>query len=433
MNELSVEEYYKQSIKLGYPKDFNWIMDMYSFIAEDKYEDDYIKIEDKSLYVKIEDSDEPVLLIEEYTEPVITPKFKLKIKKDFLPNVKKDLETTAGRLLANYILISDAFNNKVEYINEAFNVSDIEKNYLAVKLVSEGDKDAKPDSIYVSEYNKFIDAVSYLTRINRFIVHAGSELSMTRETGIEEYRNKLIAEAKKKYKEDAMTRLDVVGEIDKKLEEHMKEHFKDDPTLTFKISGKSISGLKKMYSSYGHGGDMLYNDGKAHYVEKSLEEGWDKDKETIAVLYNDIRMASYKRGAETQKGGYTAKQGLRATTDLKIIKGDCGSKVGLEVHLTKDNKKLYLDRYVIENNKTTLLTEENIDKYVGKVIKVRSPLFCHIKNNFCSTCMGDGTKNYENGISIMVINMAGIILNTSMKAMHNHGVSLAKIDMKDFM
>jgi len=432
MYKIDILDYFKKAVQLDFLSNFQWFIDMLSYIIEDTYEDEFIKIDNGSFYVKLKDNetDELYLITDNYKDPVLDIKAKITIEKDFLPNVSKSIETTVGRVIANYILLARVFGNKIDYINQPFTVSDIEDGYIAKYL--EFDKN-DPRNITIDEYTKFVDSVSYLTRLNRLIVHAGTPKLLTRPEGIEEYRKKLIEEAKKKYGEDALERLDVVGEIDKKLEEYEKEYLKDDPTLAPKISGKTMGALKKMYASYGHGGDFFYNDGKAHYIDKSLEEGWRDDQKDITIIYNDIRMASYKRGAETQKGGYTAKQGLRATADLKIIKGDCGSKVGLDITLDKNNYKSYIGRYMLQNGKPVLLTEENIKPLIGKTITIRSPMFCHTEINFCSTCMGENVKNYENGISIMVINMAGVILNSSMKAMHDQSIKLAKLDMNDLI
>ena len=428
MDKIDIKSYILKSIELDYPANFKWLTDMFSYIVEDPFEDEFVKIEKGYFYVKVDN--DILLLTDDYKNMVLDIKMKIKVPKGFLPNIKNDIETTVGRLIANYLLLARIFGDKIDYINEPFNVSLIEDVYIA-KYLEIDKKD--PKNITVDEYTKFIDSASYLTRLNRLIVHAGSPLSITRPNDIENYRKKLIEEAKKKYGEDAMQRLDVVGEIDKKLEEYEKSYLKDDPTLTPKVSGKTLTAMKKMYASYGHGGDFFYNDGKAHYIEESLEEGWNKDKEDISIIYNDIRSASYKRGAETQKGGYTAKQGLRATTDLKIVKGDCGSKVGLNVKLTNDNYKNYLGRYIIQNGKPILLTDDNIKSYINKIVSIRTPMYCHMENNYCSTCMGKNVENYQNGISIMVINMAGVILNSSMKAMHDQSVKLAKLDMNDFL
>jgi len=438
MDSIKIEDYIKKAIKLDYPADFKWLTDMFAYLVDSNYEDKYVKIDKNNFYVKLPDNEDSekidvYLLTDKYKEPILTPQMKITVEKGFLPNIREDIETTVGRLIVNYLLLARVFGDKIDYINKPFTVSYIENEYIVKYLVSKGEEDKKPKSISIDEYTKFIDTVSYIIKLNKLLVHAGGPLVISRPPDIVQYRKKLIEEAKKKYGEDALERLDVVGEIDKKLEEYEKEYIKDDPVLVPKISGKTLGAMKKMYAAYGHGGDFFYKDGKAHYLEKSLEEGWDDTKEAITILYNDIRMGSYSRGFKTQKGGYTAKQGLRATTDLKIVKGDCGSKTGLPIIITEKNYKEYLGRYIIVNNKPLLLTEDNIKNYFNKNVLMRSPMFCHMDTNFCSTCMGKNVENYENGISIMVINMAGVILNASMKAMHDQSIKLAKLDIDDLI
>jgi len=437
MNEIKLNDYLIKAGKLDYLATFQWLMDMFTIIAED-YEDEFVKVENNVFYVKLpnDENKEQIdlfVLDNDYKDAILQPQIKMYLPKDSFPGVKEDIDTTVGRFIANYVLLIRTFKGKIPYINKKFTVSYIENVYIVELLVSDDVKDKYPDRISIDEYTSFVDSVSYLTRLNKFLVHAGGPKLMKSPDGIDAYKKKLIAEAKKKYGENAMERMDVVGEIDKKLEEYEVDATKDDPTLLLEANGKSKQALKKMYAAYGHGGDFLYNDGKAHYLENSLEEGWSKDKEAIAVLYNDIRFASYSRGAETQKGGYAAKQGLRATADLKIVNEDCKSKVGLPIIITDKNKKQYIGRYVIFNNKTVLVTEENVKQFINKSVMMRSPMFCHTDTNLCSTCMGDKVKNYENGISVMVINMAGTILNASMKAMHDQSIKLVKLDLDDLI
>ena len=437
IGRIDLQEYLIKAINAEYPTDFKWLTDMFSYIIEPEYEDEFILIKDNQFCVKLKDQDNnenvvTYLLMDKYINAILTPKLKLTVPANSIPYLTEDVDTTVGRLIANYLLILRPFKGKISYINNKFDVSTIENKYI-VKLLASPDEKDLDKKITIDEYTKFIDTVSFLTRLNRFIVHAGGPDFMTRPDGIETYRKKLIEEAKKKYGDDAMERLDVIGEIDKKLEAYEKEATKEDPAMLMEVAGKTKQALKKMYGAYGHGGDFYYNDGKAHYLENSLEEGWDDTKEAITILYNDIRTGSYSRGAETQKGGYAAKQGLRATTDLKIIKGDCGSKVGLDSLITEKDKETFIGRYIISNGKPLMLTEENINKYINKVVSLRTPMFCHTENNFCSTCMGEQAKNYQNGIAIMVINMAGIILNTSMKAMHDQSIKLVNLSLDDMI
>ena len=77
---------------------------------------------------------------------------------------------------------------------------------------------------------------------------------------------------------------------------------------------------------------------------------------------------------------------------------DCGTKRTLDVKLTNTIKKDYMYRYIVtDNGSLVLLTPENMDKYVGKTIKMRSPMMC-VGEKICNHCAGDlfyklGIKN----------------------------------------
>ena len=77
---------------------------------------------------------------------------------------------------------------------------------------------------------------------------------------------------------------------------------------------------------------------------------------------------------------------------------DCGTKRTLDVKLTNTIKKDYMYRYIVaDNGSLVLLTPENMDKYVGKTVKMRSPMMC-VGEKICNHCAGDlfyklGIKN----------------------------------------
>ena len=77
---------------------------------------------------------------------------------------------------------------------------------------------------------------------------------------------------------------------------------------------------------------------------------------------------------------------------------DCGTKRTLDVKLTNTIKKDYMYRYIVtDNGSLVLLTPENMDKYIGKTVKMRSPMMC-VGEKICNHCAGDlfyklGIKN----------------------------------------
>lgn len=137
----------------------------------------------------------------------------------------------------------------------------------------------------------------------------------------------------------------------------------------------------------------------------------------------------------TQESGYLTKRFMAAYQSIVIDEPgtDCGSKKGLEFVLSEDDGDSYDYQYNIEGSKLVLITPENRSKYIGKKVKLRSPMFCS-GDKICSICAG---KRWE----IMGIKNAGLtagritntLLNKSMKAFHQSRVKLDHVDIDDLL
>ena len=89
----------------------------------------------------------------------------------------------------------------------------------------------------------------------------------------------------------------------------------------------------------------------------------------------------------------------------------------------------------MENGKPVCLTPEVIDKYKGKVCKLRSPLHCHAKDPYyCNICMGD--RLYDIGVhnvGLTVSILSGATLNAALKTKHNVTVGTYTIKEEDIL
>lgn len=141
----------------------------------------------------------------------------------------------------------------------------------------------------------------------------------------------------------------------------------------------------------------------------------------------------------TQVSGYMAKQllaGFQGET-LGEKDSDCGSLRTLKVKITKNNANKYIYRYIVEGNKTLLLTEENIKDYIGKEVNMRSPMFCagYGKTKcLCNKCAGDyyymlGNKN----IGLVTSKCATTITQMNLSLFHKNVVTTQKIDPDDML
>ena len=95
-------------------------------------------------------------------------------------------------------------------------------------------------------------------------------------------------------------------------------------------------------------------------------------------------------------------------------------------------KSKFLYRYIIDGDKLVLLTKENIDKYVGKKIKLRSIMYCGADSGVCMTCAGKQYEQIEiDSIGLTTSTLTGALLNLKMKSFHDSSVKMQAIDLDD--
>ncbi|MEM0173777.1 MAG: hypothetical protein QXI16_04645, partial [Sulfolobaceae archaeon] len=98
-------------------------------------------------------------------------------------------------------------------------------------------------------------------------------------------------------------------------------------------------------------------------------------------------------------------------------KHDCKTTEGLTIEVTEQNKQSLVGRYIMP----TLELITNPDKYVGKKITIRSPLFCRTKDNgLCSTCYGK-LSNFTNVGIIAAQTLGERSTQLIMKTFHTGG------------
>ena len=104
----------------------------------------------------------------------------------------------------------------------------------------------------------------------------------------------------------------------------------------------------------------------------------------------------------------------------------------MELVIPKDFKHKFMYRYVIDNGKLVMLTKENIDKYVGKKIKLRSIMYCGCDYGVCLTCAGRLYEKLQiDSIGLSASTLTGALLNLKMKAIHDSSVKLQEVDLND--
>jgi hypothetical protein len=75
-----------------------------------------------------------------------------------------------------------------------------------------------------------------------------------------------------------------------------------------------------------------------------------------------------------------------------------------------------------------MLDPNNINNYVGKKIKMRSPMYCK-SENVCKKCAGDFMNRvgveYE---GLAAFEIADVLVNSMMKAFHDSSITSSHID-----
>lgn len=138
----------------------------------------------------------------------------------------------------------------------------------------------------------------------------------------------------------------------------------------------------------------------------------------------------------TGDSGYLSRKLVFSCANLTIDENldDCGTKDYLDVFVETPKKaKMLFSRYFCnDKNELEKITSENYLSLVGKVIKLRSPIFCK-SETLCHKCYGDSYKNiHSRFVGIIAAQSLGekstqLILRT----FHTSGVAKVGKDQKD--
>lgn len=416
---MLANEYFKYAISKGYLKKLKWYYSVFTLQTNDT---EYTKYVEGKQLVLVNDEYESIDDIK-MNEPVLTMTKEITIDGELLANNDKTIKTTIGRVILNKIMLSDIFKDKISYINQRMSIGGVEK------IIAKGMHNS--DLIEVSEYKKFVDTIGFLQGLSRITTVSATEKSLLPPDGIDKFKKDLKKEFDDKYGKDWVKDRSVIVKYEKGLRDFDAEWMKGEPNDGFLISGKlKDTARTKMYLDFGAEVGFDTTGKNTDLVENSLLDGYPKDKDKLATMYNTSRAGSYDRGKETQKGGAAAKDMLRATSSTTILHTDCKSTEGKNIFVTKDIAEGLIGRYIIKNNKYELIDDPM--KFVGKNITIRSPQYCLEKgNSLCAVCVGDVMKKYDKGINLVITELSGTLLYISMQSMHGKVLSTLDFDLND--
>lgn len=426
-------DYLLKALNAGAYKDAQWVIHLLCHTQADPSvkPDDYpFKLHyTEPGKAQFKDETGQVYFIEDATQPLFQIRDRINVTSKEVPHLSQtpEIETTVGNLIQNYVLLVYPFGSKIEYINQRFTPSDIEKIVEQRKSITTPvhERDRDPNLIYFDEYDRYCDACIHLTNFNAVCVPTLSYRAMTPPPGVAERRQALLEEYK-----DRLDDPTVMVKISKELEAMDKAYISEDSSSGFFIQNKDFTVIRKrLYLLYGEAKQFSNTDGSPNFIARPLCEGIDYEK--LDQYNNDARYGSYSRGAETQLGGVAVKELLRASSNLSIDEQDCGTREGQEFYLTESTAKTLMGFTLITPKGLDVLSEENKGQYLNKTVKVRFPSHCKTSGTgFCATCCGPYLSLHPNGLSFAVSDTGNTLLYVFMKQMHGKEDASIRLDMK---
>ena len=291
---------------------------------------------------------------------------------------KEGSQCTIGQLILWKLLFMEC---KIPLMNEPWTGKVMDKVF---NQVGQNIKDGIIDmDTYKRMENRY---ESFSMRIGSFINPSISPSMLCLTPEILELKGKLLKE-----NEEALKNNDIVvaGEIEDKLLDAVKQTYKDDPAFELMASGVAKLGNTFKTMAVMQGAmpqDTQFN--KFQVVTNSLNEG--TPKTDMTYVSNTAVVGGYSRGKGPEEGGALAKTANYVYQTIMIDKHgtDCGTKVYPEIEIRAEYATSYLGRYIVEGNSLVLITKDNLAKYTGKKVKMRSVLTCKSKN-ICSKCAGE--------------------------------------------
>ena len=333
-----------------------------------------------------------------------------------IPNIKQKTKSTYGRLLLNQLLLVENLYNKIDYQDGNWHSDDI--IYKVMDTV------AKDDSITAEEAHNFINATQFIVGLTQLCVPSASEKALTTDPRIKKRRNELLKQYEGKLNDSA-----TIAKIEQELITMDREWIKGDISEGFYKSKKSFN-ISRKKAHVMHGGEANFLDeSKMTLVPTSLQEGWDMDY--LPEMVNSLRDGSYSRGAATAIGGERVKKFQQVFQNASISIEDCKTKLGLVYDVTNENKLFMVGRRLISGD---LITNETADKYVGKKITLRSPLFCNaVKTDFCAYCSGESVSKHPNAINMLAASIGSVFMLREMAKTHGKELITIKFPLIDLL
>ena len=220
--------------------------------------------------------------------------------------------------------------------------------------------------------------------------------------------------------------------IEKELIDLSKDLLKDDPSIDMIESGAKAdwgNNFSNVFVMRGAVKEADPSKGRNYSIIKGNYLDGVKPEE-YAAFADSLTGGPYARAKKTEVGGYIEKTFVKAFEHIKVLPEgtDCHTKKTITVTLDSGNIEMWMYSYVVEGNTLTEITSKNMNKFIGKTVKLRFSALCESKEGICSKCAGSlfNRINITN-VGIATYNMASVMKNISMKSFHDSTVKIQKM------
>jgi hypothetical protein len=367
---------------------------------------------------------EIVYNLEEVEEEIKKLLFSFNYKKFY--SEYKDTGLVSSNLLFS-IILNKLTKEGIYYENISLGVfeSEVERYFVGI-LKSNKPKTLKNKKKVFTKVMQEITTITDYTCILNPTTFSFQELFDFYEDIIEPYKSKLPGLSSNLY-----SSLEELGKLTNGLIDKLKEH--DSPLIKL-IESKARGNKKQIEQTYLAMGNKVDNESNIlpGLIEESYLDGY-KYKDSFYKGATSARNAIMQGTNSISTSGYLNRKICFSCTNLDLSKEvkDCGNSDNyLEVKLTDENYKKFIERWIIYKGELVYIDNNNIEKFKNKKIKLRSPITCKCKDGLCSICYGGlSLINSQLGIgTISATSFAEIVLQAILSTKHLLMAVLVKLN-----
>ena len=353
----------------------------------------------------------------QFKQAPFQPTDPIQLTKAEYPYVKENTSTTLGALVFNrYVLERCGAIKYLGYYNLPLNIKNLENlNTLVNNLVITDQLTTMDLANYIDSRDRmgFWCAAFLSVSITPSLIRPMENVNKRKDELFKQHHDRLTSD-------DSVQQIMAVNEIEKELMGMVRENLKSDPGYDLYASGDG--NLDNNYKTINVMRGAVYNGNKKKYdiVENSLMNGI--TKKDIPSFSNSITAAAYPSAVGTAAAGYMSKIIMALLQSEHIDpnpNSDCGTHSTIPLTITNKNKQYVLFRNIDVNGKVVSTDLNNIDKFVGKTVRLYSPQCC-CNDSICAKCAGKVFHNLGvTKVGLLTSQITQKLLNIKLKSKHD--------------